>query len=362
MTDINKERDELLDSQITEQRKELKTEKMDISFSELLHMIEEKEIDISPEYQRAFRWDRERQTSFIESILLGIPFPPIFVAEKEDSVWELVDGLQRISTLLSFFGENRIPEKNNLELTKGSIIKSLEGYTIKTLPLKYKLQLKRTVFRVEIVKFDSKFNMRYELFKRLNTGGLVLSDQEIRNCIFRGSSNILNELVNELADNSTFKSLIQINEKQKEEMYLSELVLRYLSLKNLGLSFNKNIQEHMDNYMIKSAKEDFTIDISNEKVTFEKVMELLKRLSEKQENPFMLKTLKFSPSMFDTIMLTHSKYLDKLENKDADSLYELLNEIKEDSSFKENIGTNSSSKYRIERKIEAAYKVVEKQG
>ncbi|MFN6036372.1 MAG: DUF262 domain-containing protein, partial [Dolichospermum sp.] len=67
-------------------------------------MYEDKEIVIKPAFQRYFRWDEEQRTRFIESILLGIPIPPIFVAEDGDGVWELVDGLQRISTVLSFFG------------------------------------------------------------------------------------------------------------------------------------------------------------------------------------------------------------------------------------------------------------------
>lgn len=90
-----------LESQVQELRNSLTTDRMDMSFGEIMNMYEQGEIIISPEFQRLFRWTIEQKTKFIESILLGIPIPPIFVAEDNDGRWELVDGLQRISTVLS---------------------------------------------------------------------------------------------------------------------------------------------------------------------------------------------------------------------------------------------------------------------
>ena len=94
-----------ISSEIQKYRQEIKSERMDMSFGEIINMYRDKEIIISPEYQRAFRWDEQRQSDFIESILLGIPFPSIFVATNPDGKWELIDGLQRVSTVLSFFNE-----------------------------------------------------------------------------------------------------------------------------------------------------------------------------------------------------------------------------------------------------------------
>ena len=151
-----------LSEEIQKYRQEIKSERMDMSFGEIVNMYRDTEIIISPEYQRAFRWDAQRQTDFIESLLLGIPFPSIFVATNPDGKWELIDGLQRVSTVLSFFGElkdengNPYP-KNGLKLQKGSIIKNLENVTIETIPLEYKLQIKRTPCRVEIILKESDF-------------------------------------------------------------------------------------------------------------------------------------------------------------------------------------------------------------
>lgn len=107
----------------------LRTERMDVSFGELLSMYENKEIIINPSFQRYYRWSEEQKTRFIESLLLlllGIPIPPIFVATNGQGVWELVDGLQRISTYLSFVGvlktEKGIKKENGWALLSGESI------------------------------------------------------------------------------------------------------------------------------------------------------------------------------------------------------------------------------------------------
>jgi uncharacterized protein with ParB-like and HNH nuclease domain len=104
MEDIT-EKIALLEKGISNERKRLSSDRLDISFGELINLYKNKELLIRPEYQRAFRWSISQKTALIESILLSIPIPPIFVAEDKDGVWELVDGLQRISTFISFFGE-----------------------------------------------------------------------------------------------------------------------------------------------------------------------------------------------------------------------------------------------------------------
>lgn len=347
-----------LDTEILNHRKEVRTDRLDISFNELINMYETNELIITPEYQRTFRWDKERQSKFIESILLGIPIPPIFVAENSDSIWELVDGLQRISTIFSFFGSLKSnEEKNNLSLKTGSILKKLEGFTVDTIPLKYKLALKRAVCRVEIIKFDSKFNMRYELFNRLNTGGLDLSKQEIRNCIFRGLDNQFNTLINKLGNSSNFSDLIYIREQEKEMMYCSELVLRYFTLKNKGASFEKNIQNHMDNYMLEISENPQNFNFQAEETLFVRVIKVLKNLIDEEYNPFKLKTLNFSTSMYDPLMIAFSEKIDSIETLSKEELKSKIEALKNEKSFKANIGPASSSKYRLQGKIDAARQI-----
>src|SRR4051812_28863839 len=99
-----------LDAQIDIERNNLRTDKIDLSYGELASMYERQELIITPEYQRLFRWDADKQANFIESLLLGFPVPAIFVAEGDNGVWELVDGLQRISTVFEFMGVRKDTE------------------------------------------------------------------------------------------------------------------------------------------------------------------------------------------------------------------------------------------------------------
>ena len=219
---------------VSKKRNTLKTDRLDMSFGELINIYSDKELFISPEYQRAFRWSDYQRTRFIESVLLGIPIPPIFVAEDDNGKWEVVDGLQRISTIFSFFGVlEDLPEKNNFILTKGDIVEELEGLTADTIPLKLKNTMKRSVCRVEIVNWDSNEDIRYELFNRLNTGSSPLSEQEVRNCIFRAYKVNLNQALRDLAKLEELNNIIVPTATKKEQMFLEELVLRYFAFKHL---------------------------------------------------------------------------------------------------------------------------------
>ena len=106
-----------ISAEIQKYRQEIKSERMDMSFGEIMNIYQDGDILISPEFQRLFRWSDYQKTRFIESVLLGIPIPPIFVSEDVEGKWELVDGLQRLSTILSFFGllKNDIKNKNNFK-------------------------------------------------------------------------------------------------------------------------------------------------------------------------------------------------------------------------------------------------------
>ena len=100
-----------LQKQLMEQKMKVDFNTYDLSIKELISMVNDKLINIAPEYQRQFRWDKERQSSLIESIFLGIPIPSLFMATNADGTWELIDGVQRVSTILCFAGQMRSEKK-----------------------------------------------------------------------------------------------------------------------------------------------------------------------------------------------------------------------------------------------------------
>jgi uncharacterized protein with ParB-like and HNH nuclease domain len=341
-----------IESDLLKARNSLSTDRLDMSFGEIISMYERGEMIINPEFQRLFRWTKQQQTLFIESLLLGIPIPSIFVAEDNSGRWEIVDGLQRISTVLSFFGKLvSFPEKNNLTLLEGDIITSLQGYDSQTLPLKLNLNIKRASCRIEIIKWNSNIDMRYQLFKRLNTGGSPLTDQEIRNCIFRGTSSKFNDFLKKMASNEKFIQLIKPTQRQIDTLYLEELVLRFASLVEGKWEYIQEdfLSKHMSNYM-KITVENEDYDYEHLENLFTRIINVLYPLG---DGIFRGMNGVFSSGFFDGIMIGTSLKLDFYESNE-DVLSQKINKLITDTEFRKYIGSASGSKYNVTHRIEIA--------
>jgi hypothetical protein len=342
-----------LEKEILEGRNSLSADRLDMSFGELMNMYSNDELVIDPEFQRLFRWGMDQRTRFIESLLLGIPIPSIFVAEDLDGKWEIVDGLQRLSTILSYFGMlKHTPEKNDWELEAGDVIESLKGLKVSDLPVKYQLNIKRSVCRIEVVKWDSKYDMRYELFNRLNTGGSPLTDQEIRNCIFRGISVEFTDLIKQLASNEKLNDLIKPTQKQKDELYLDELVLRFFSLFKNHEKVNKNLSEHMTDYMKQATKDE--VEYQNKVNIFERVIEIME--------PVGMATLRgrngqLSTSLYDGIFNGVGENIRQYENAGKKELEYRIDTLKNDEEFKKVSGVASNYKERVKKRIQRALEI-----
>jgi uncharacterized protein with ParB-like and HNH nuclease domain len=102
----------MLSEEIAQAKRLVRTDAYQMSIGEIVSMYDNREIIIDPEFQRLFRWNNSQKSKLIESLLLGIPLPSIFVFEKDDGSWELIDGLQRISTILEFMGKLRDPTED----------------------------------------------------------------------------------------------------------------------------------------------------------------------------------------------------------------------------------------------------------
>jgi len=344
---------EKLESILEKTRNGLSTDRLDMSFGEIMSMYERDEIVIDPEFQRLFRWDDYQKTRFIESILIGIPIPPIFVAEDEEGRWELVDGLQRISTIFSFFGILKtMPDKNSWILGKGDLIEDLEDLACKDLPLKFQLNIKRASCRVEIIKWNSAFDMRYELFNRLNTGGSDLTDQEIRNAIFRGVSKDFNSFIRRCSENQNFINIIKPTARQLEQLYMDELVLRFCSLIDLPAELSQNISQHMTKYMREAVKQPEKI--GHLETLFNEVVSILNPIG---KEVFRGTNRVFSTSLYDCVMIGISNNIKVYKLMRTDNLIAKINELKESPNFRKASGSASASKSRILKRIEVANEI-----
>jgi hypothetical protein len=351
---------EKLRTQIEEQRNLLNTDRLDLSFGEIMSMYEREEIIIKPAFQRYFRWDKEQQTRFIESILLGIPIPPIFVAETPEGVWELVDGLQRISTVLSFFGtlkseDEGIRKKNSWSLVEGERVAALDGFTYETIPNSFRLNIRRATCRVEILRWNSNYDMRFELFNRLNTGGSPLTSQEIRNCIYRDISSAFNDFLKDISSDLNFLDLIGLNDEQIEQLYNEELALRFISLYQNSNSIRTSIAQHMTNFM-KSALDSGDFDYEKYKTVFLNVFTLLKPLG---SEIFRQKDGQFATALYDVITIGVAEHYDYYKSQPIEVVLKRINDqVRKDSvllQFSRRGGNNQ--KTRIINRLKEAKRI-----
>lgn len=337
-------------------RNNLKTDRLDMSFGEIISMYERGEIIINPEFQRFYRWTDYQKSRFLESVILGIPVPPIFVAEDTNGRWELVDGLQRLSSILSFFGILKtMPEKNNWKLESGDIVKSLEGFSQTDLPMKIQLNIKRATCRVEIIKWDSVYDMRYELFNRLNTGGTPLTDQEIRNCIYRGVSSKFNDFLKKLSSNQKFIELVDATPQQISELYLEELVLRFLSMIHNINNIKLSMGQHMSEFM-KSAVLDENFNYQKYESIFSQTINILHPCGDKL---FRSKNNVFATGFYDTIMIGIAENLHIYSGVSKGKIQDkVIKEVKNDELIKKisRSGGNNSVQ-RVRNRIKEAKRI-----
>lgn len=196
-------------------------------------------LDVHPEFQRVYRWTETQKTRLIESILLGIPMPPILVAQRHDGVWDVVDGVQRLSTILQFLGELKDENKKLVEplvLEKTKFLPSLAGKTwngADPFTKNQQLYFKRARIDVNIVLKESDEKSKYELFMRLNTGGTALEPQEVRNCLMIMAYPNLYEWIRKLSMDPDFTSCTSLSDGAMAEQYPMELVTRFLTFRKL---------------------------------------------------------------------------------------------------------------------------------
>jgi hypothetical protein len=225
-----------LSEEISRERKKVHTNSYPMSIGELANLYKDDELYIYPEFQRIFRWTNEQRSRLIESILLGIPLPPIFVSQRHDGVWDVVDGVQRLSTIFQYMGILKGPLGDHvapIPLIGTPFLPSLQDKQwddATTEGQEVRLAIKRTKMDINIVMKESDERTKYELFMRLNTAGTPLSPQEVRNCLMIMAYPDLYKWINGLSLHPNFVESIALSENAIDEKYSMELVLRFATL------------------------------------------------------------------------------------------------------------------------------------
>ncbi len=346
------------------------TQSLDLSFNELLDMYLGGELDINPDYQRLFRWTQGAQSRFIESLLLEMPVPPIYVVESETGKYQLIDGLQRFSSYLHLRGkltanhlEPAVVEGDFLELQECDIVPDLNGYKYDDLPTSLKIRLKRAFVRVEVVRKGSDNKFRYHMFKRLNTGGEALTNQQLRNCTIRMLDPTFIDFVIEKSRSENYKACISnISKQQWLGSFDQELVLRYFSLKNYRNYFVHDVADFLTEYMEAVSdpeNNEVVFNYEEEGSVFEKLFLVLNRaLGDKSFGRSGRSGVQsnFSVYHFEGICTGLISKLDEIDpdnQRHIEAIRDKIEEIKSDQEFIEvTTGGGKNSPGPLNRRIQ----------
>ena len=264
-----------LDQEIQKRRAEVRSDGYSMSVGELISIYRDGEMDIHPEFQRFYRWDDVQKSRFVESILLGIPIPSIFVAQRKDGVWDVVDGLQRLSTIFELLGELKNPDGEKrpmLTLKATKHLPSLGGKKWsdddpgKSIGAASRLIIRRAKMDVKIILRESDEASEYELFQRLNAGAARLSEQELRNAMLVMVKPDTFRWIERLSQDGNFQSCVTLPDRMVQERYDMELVTRFIAFRNLPESELRSIGdmgEFVTDRIVEFAQSDKYADMKD---------------------------------------------------------------------------------------------------
>lgn len=241
------------------------------SLRQIVDEIGDGSIDLAPDFQRDYVWKERQKTRLIESILLGIPLPAFYFNANKDNTSQVVDGVQRLSTVRDF-------ASGALELTSDlEYLQELKGFRFSHLDASLRRRFHQTQIVVHVIEATSPPEVKYDIFKRINTGGSPLTPQEIRHCMSRDRSR---QYLRELATLPAFKSATQLRSVRRMED--RELVLRYVAFARLfeQSPMLKGYEQYdtLDRFLLQTSNAlDSTSEISEQecatlKARFERAM------------------------------------------------------------------------------------------
>lgn len=347
--------EEELENEITEVPKEvrkLRTQPYDKSIIDLMGMIKRKEILLRPTFQRNAVWDNKRASLLIESIWLNIPIPQIFVSVEEDGMWNVIDGQQRLTSLMRFFN-------NEFKLRGLEVLSELNGESYASLDDKPQRLLHGGNIRIVAIHEDSHPDIKFDVFMRINQGAVQLNAQELRNCLYRGE---LNDALHEMVKNKHLLSIVKLSSPHNRFKDV-EMILRYFSVlesSHNGFEDYPGVMKKFLNDFMRSKREISDDEIQSFSSTFNenigKVYEIFGNNSFRKwdvtEEEY---DTKLNLSLMDCQMLAVERYGIDLIKKNRDELVEAYKNVfrnNENKEFFEAITSGTSSKNKLTRRIE----------
>ena len=357
--------DESSINDIPKEERILRTQAYDKSVSDVVAMINNDDIFLNPEYQRNYVWDNKRASLLIESLLLNVPIPVVYVAEDDDGIWSVVDGLQRLETLRRFFA-------NEFKLRGLEVLQELNGIQYSTLNPKASRLLRNGILRIILIFKESHPDIKYEIFMRLNRGSIRLTEQELRNCLYKGP---FNDLLKELRENPKYLKMIGLTKPHKR-MNDAELILRYFTISDnydrkknaLMETYTGKVVSSMNKY-IESKKKTTKNEITRLKQLFEETTDKVYSVFEddafkKLNADGSLESSRINRAIMDMIMISFEDF-DKnkliFHKKQIISLLRDLPQTNNDFNNALTFGTSDRKQleYRLSTWIQNLHKIIQ---
>ncbi|VEP11790.1 conserved hypothetical protein [Hyella patelloides LEGE 07179] len=332
------------------EKRELITASKDLSIRELKEQVSDDELKLDPSFQRYYVFDNKTASRLIESVLMNVPLPIIYLSEEEDGTNEVIDGQQRLTSFMRFLD-------NEFALTGLTVFKELNHKRFQDLPKEIKSKIKKSTLRCIVILKDSNPDIKFDIFERLNSGSVQLNRQELRNCVHRGS---YSDLLKELASDPDWLNLIGTTELHKR-MTDCEMILRFFAFYH-GSNFysppiskflNKEIETRRNASLdtINNLRQVFRISVKLTSSVFgENAFIRLQRGNNKNHNGKLDK--KINMSLFDIVMVGFTRYKqrDIIPKADAirNKLYDLMTN---DADFLETIMISTSNKGKVQKRF-----------
>ena len=321
------------------------TQNLDITLQELKNFVDANDIITDPDYQRRYVYDNKRASSLIESILIGIPIPVVYLAEEDEGIYSVIDGQQRITSFVRYL-------KNEFPLTGLKELKSLNGLLFKELDKSLQRRLKIKKISAVCIEKDSR-ELKYEIFSRLNLGAVKLRDQEVRNCLYRGK---FNDMLKDIANTNPY--LPSLFHDDNKRFAYEERILRFFALRNymqLKGTYKLMMNDYMEHHLYDTDEQ-----IKEAKNLYNGLIELIKIVL--GENAFYSKSSqrkKFNGAVYDSIIIPFSYYPKKSILHHADEIRNEIEKLKsEDEEYNNMVYVGSNAGNKIRTRINAIMSIL----
>lgn len=342
------------------------TEQGDPEIDSLHRKYKRGKLIIQPEFQRHFVWDAKKSSRLIESALLDIPLPAIYLYEESNGKEIIIDGQQRLTAFFSFI-DGKFPDERTFKLTGLKEFRRLNRKSFNEIGEELQDKILYCKIRTIAFKRESDEDLKYEIFERLNTGAVLLNFQELRNCIYRG---LYNELLKELSKDNDFMYILGLKEPHKR-MKDIELVLRFAAFyHSTYLNYKPPMRRFLDTNMEKYQNISES-DASELRGSFKNAVSIIRSLLDtsafkrfyrgSEENPNgYWEPKKFNASLYDILMFSFAKVDKHKVFQNLDSIREaLIYVMTNDQDFIDSILIATSQIPRVKTRFNKWIKILD---